>query len=311
MNLTDRAFDASVTLDTKLKRFQKGSILVVISLVLGGIAWLDRVTNELPVHHLYYLPIILAVVRFGWRGGWLTALAATLLYHTANDHLLTWQYAGRDVMRLSIFLGIAGVTARLVADSREMRRLALTDDLTGLHNLRSFEAHYAALCRTAMQASTPLTLLMLDLDRLKALNDQYGHLAGAQAIQALGRVLTQQLPAEAIACRYGGDEFIVALPAWTAPQALALAERIRQALVQLAPVLAGNALPAGTLSTSIGAATLSPAPQARAADFSETLFRAADQALYQAKAKGRNYVCSSSPEPLVVTTDLNACATVS
>ena len=88
MNLTDRAFDASVTLDTKLKRFQKGSILVVISLVLGGIAWLDRVTNELPVHHLYYLPIILAVVRFGWRGGWLTQpdLPAATQAFTFNRH---------------------------------------------------------------------------------------------------------------------------------------------------------------------------------------------------------------------------------
>jgi diguanylate cyclase (GGDEF)-like protein len=198
-------------------------------------------------------------------------------------------------MRLAIFLGIGWVTARLVEDAEQMRRLAHTDDLTGLHNLRSFEACYAALCSEAIKAGTPLTLLMLDLDRLKAINDRYGHLAGAQAVQTFGHVIAQHVPPGAIACRYGGDEFVIALPACSAQRGLETAERIRTAVTRLAPTLAGHALPTGTLSTSVGVATSVPTAQAEPLELSEALFRAADQALYQAKEEGRNRVCCHFP----------------
>lgn len=229
----------------------------------------------------------------------LAAGAAGTLYHLANPHALGWQYAERDLMRLTIFLGVGWVTARLVEDAEEMRWLANTDDLTGLHNLRSFEARYAALCREAIDAGTPLMLLALDLDRLKALNDRYGHLAGAQAVQALGQVIAARIPPGAVACRYGGDEFAIALPACSSQQGLETAERIRAAVAELAPALAGHQLPAGALTTSIGVATFAPTPDEKPLELSQALFHAADQALYQAKEQGRNRVHRYPPVTIV------------
>ena len=81
----------------------------------------------------------------------------------------------------------------------------MTDDLTGLHNLRSFEERLRIMVRVARETKTPLSLLVLDLDRLKSLNDVHGHLAGAEAVRTLGEVLAARLPRESTACRYGGQ----------------------------------------------------------------------------------------------------------
>ncbi len=182
------------------------------------------------------------------------ACASVALYQLANPNLWQWQNAERDVLQLSIFIGVGGVTARLVEDAERMRFLALTDDLTGLHNLRSFEAHYALLLRAAMTRQIPLSLIILDLDHLKNLNARFGHLAGAQAIQTLGRIIAGELPTDAVACRYGGDEFVIALPNRSSPCALHWAESLRVGLAQSTPTLAGHPLPLGTLTLSAGVA---------------------------------------------------------
>jgi len=99
----------------------------------------DRATDAAPVQHLYYLPIILAAFRFRMRGGIVTALSAILLYHLANPHLLTFKYGESDLLEIILFLAVGIVTAKLTINAQRMRQLAMTDDLTGLHNLRSFE----------------------------------------------------------------------------------------------------------------------------------------------------------------------------
>jgi diguanylate cyclase (GGDEF)-like protein len=145
---------------------------------------------------------------------------------------------------------------------------------------------------------TPLALLVLDLDRLKALNDRYGHLAGAEAVRTVGHIIGERLPAGAIGCRYGGDEFVVAAPQATAFQGQQLADDLRHAVHACAPRLAGHAFSAGTLSISVGVVSVvfehgaapGDAPR-RDAESGEAAFRAADAALYRAKAMGRNQVC--------------------
>ena len=81
------------------------------------------------------------------------------------------------------------VTARLSEDARRLHRLAATDDLTGLHNLRSFELRLAGFVRRWRIDGGPLSMLVLDVDRLKALNEAHGHLAGAEAVRTVGHVL--------------------------------------------------------------------------------------------------------------------------
>jgi predicted signal transduction protein with EAL and GGDEF domain len=93
-----------------------------------------------------------------------------------------------DLVQIALFLAVGVVTAKLTRDTNRLRRLAMTDDLTGLHNLRSFEARLATMVRASREMQAPLALLVLDVDRLKSLNDQYGHLTGAEAVRTVGRV---------------------------------------------------------------------------------------------------------------------------
>jgi diguanylate cyclase (GGDEF)-like protein len=264
-------------------------------LVIFGV---DRATDAAAVQHLYYLPIILAGLRFKMRGGVIAALAAILLYHMANPHLLTLRYGERDLLQIALFLAVGTITAKLTVDADRLRRLAMTDDLTGLHNLRSFEGRLAAMVRASRESQAALALLVLDVDRLKSLNDQYGHLTGAEAVRTVGRVIGRGLPPGAVACRYGGDEFVMAIPHCTPFQAHRIADDLRRDVLETAPVLAGRAFPVGTLSISVGvsgapldAETASRDWPSRDVDVGEDLFRAADAALYRAKARGRNQVC--------------------
>jgi len=269
------------------------------ALAIGALAIVfavDRATALAPVQHLYYLPIIFTSIRFSYRGGVAAAAAAVLLYHAANPRVMTFLYEESDLVQIALFIAVGLTSAKLANDRRRLHQLAITDDLTGLHNLRSFEAQLRSSMRDAMLRALPIALLVLDLDRLKSLNDTHGHLAGAEAVRTVGRVLAERLPKGTVACRYGGDEFVVALPGCDEVRAAAIADDLRRAVNGSSPVLAGVPFPAGTLSISVGIACRSfdgrPLPRAPAVDDAagEALFRAADAALYAAKTAGRNQV---------------------
>ena len=268
------------------------SVVVAAALLLTF--QLDRVTGSAPVQHLYYVPIVFAAFRLGWRGGLTTALAAIVLYHLANPVLLTFRYEQADVVQITLFIAIGLVTAKLTADARRLRALAMTDDLTGLHSLRSFEARVKAMIRDSDKARTPLSFIVLDVDRLKALNDTYGHLTGAEAVRHVGHIIGACVPPDAIACRYGGDEFVVGIPRRTEAEVEALADELRRAVNASAPVLDGRPFAAATLSISIGLAHRSgngiDTIAAGADEAGNALFRAADRALYVAKENGRNRI---------------------
>lgn len=287
---TDRLVGA-----TRLSR-ASATVLVIAALLVVFVC--DRATEAAPVQHLYYVPIVLAGVVFRMPGGILAGAAAIVLYHVANPHMLTFRYEESDLIQIALFLAVGAITARFTDDADRLRRLALTDDLTGLHNLRSFEAHLVEFVRTARTERTSLVVLVLDVDRLKSLNDEYGHLAGAEAVRAVGHIISARLPSEAVGCRYGGDEFVIALPRSTAFQGYRLADDLCRAVGACTPVLAGHSFRAGTLTVSVGVVTASfePGPTSgvdgrrQDIDDGEALFRAADAALYRAKARGRNQV---------------------
>jgi diguanylate cyclase (GGDEF)-like protein len=271
---------------------------VAAILALVAVFMLDRVTGAAPVQHLYYLPIILAGLVFRMRGGVLAGVTAILLYHLANPHMLTFKYEESDFIQILLFLAVGITTARLTDDADRLRRLALTDDLTGLHNLRSFEERLLGMVRASRASRTPLVLLVLDVDRLKTLNDRYGHLAGAEAVRTVGHIIGRHFPADAVGCRYGGDEFVVAVPASSAFDGYRLADNLCHAVNSCAPLLAGQQFPEGTLSVSVGLVSASfehggstADPLTRDVESGEAAFRAADAALYRAKSRGRNQVC--------------------
>jgi diguanylate cyclase (GGDEF)-like protein len=258
---------------------------------------LDRSTNLPGVQHLYYIPIIFAGITFGVSGGVTAAIVAIGLYHLANPHALTWPYEESELLQIGVLVAVGVVSAKLAADARLLHGLAMTDDLTGLHNLRSFELKLEKMVQNARVDRRPLSLLVLDVDNLKLLNDEFGHLTGAEAVRTVGRIIATHIPADAIACRYGGDEFVIALPRCPPTAALAVADGLCHTVQADAPVLAGVEFPAKTLSISVGLATRSfddivPVGRSRSVnyDLGEALFRAADASLYKAKKGGRNRV---------------------
>jgi diguanylate cyclase (GGDEF)-like protein len=293
MRLTSGRPGAANAISSDSVRSQVWACAAVAAVLLATFQ-LDRVTGSAPFQHLYYVPIVFAAFRLGWGGGLTTALAAVVLYHLANPTLLMFRYEQADVVQISLFIAIGLVTARLAADARRLRALAMTDDLTGLHSLRSFEARVKAMIRDSDKARTPLSFIVLDVDRLKALNDTYGHLTGAEAVRHVGHLIGACVPPDAVACRYGGDEFVVGIPRRTEAEVEALADELRRAVHASAPVLDGRPFAAATLSISVGLAHRSGnAMDTIAAGGDEAgnaLFRAADRALYAAKESGRNRI---------------------
>jgi len=172
-----------------------------------------------------------------------------------------------------------------------LRERAERDALTGLLNRRAFGERAEEAWRLAQREGRGLALAMIDVDHFKRYNDHYGHPAGDAALVAVAGVLAShaQRPLD-LAARYGGEEFVVLWPGLERAQALALAERLHHGVAQRA--LAHAASPtAAHLSLSIGLCWLQP----RAGMALAQALRAADAALYQAKAEGRNRVCAAPP----------------
>jgi two-component system cell cycle response regulator len=168
------------------------------------------------------------------------------------------------------------------AYTESVSKLLNVDDLTGLYLRRRFEAELELLLAQAQNGGAPLALLAMDLDGIKAINDRHGHLFGAYTISEAGSVLGTLLEGVGIACRFGGDEFVAALPDHDLAQGAAVAETMRRRVLAHPFQYDGIAL---APAISIGVAAYP-----RHARDAEALFRAADAALYAAKRSGKNRV---------------------
>ena len=159
---------------------------------------------------------------------------------------------------------------------------AVLDALTGVHNRRDMDQRLRAELAFASRHQSPLSVLLLDIDHFKKVNDSMGHAAGDAALRALGERLQRSVRTEDIVARYGGEEFAVIARGIVAPGAWLLAERIRQTVAGLRVPYEGTEL---SFTVSIGVVTTdSERPFANV----EGLLDAADRALYKAKADGRN-----------------------
>ena len=170
------------------------------------------------------------------------------------------------------------------ADNARLEALAQTDPLTGLLNRRALTGRLAAELDRARRYSTILTMLMIDLDHFKRVNDTHGHLVGDEVLQETAALLQHLVRSVDVVARYGGEEFVVLLPETTVEGAMSFAERMRER-VEATPFHGGAGTPL-SLTTSIGVATY-PASRVESV---EDLFAHADAALYRAKAEGRNRV---------------------
>jgi diguanylate cyclase (GGDEF)-like protein/PAS domain S-box-containing protein len=168
---------------------------------------------------------------------------------------------------------------------RELQRLARRDALTGLHNRRAFHEELDAAAAAARAAGRPLSLVLLDLDRFKQVNDRHGHPAGDEVLAGVADRLREVAGPDALLARLGGEELAWVLPGASGPTAFAAAEHARRA-VEGRPFAA-----VGRVTLSAGVCELG-----QAGDAGE-LYRLADVALYWAKQRGRNLVVRWTPDP--------------
>jgi two-component system chemotaxis family response regulator WspR len=174
----------------------------------------------------------------------------------------------------------------LVEKNLELERLMKLDGLTGLSNRRYFEEFMAVQWGRAIREQTPFSILMIDVDDFKRYNDTYGHLAGDEVLKKVAETIKSHCmrPTD-LAVRFGGEEFVVCLPAEPIDRADVLAERIRAAVETGAiPHLGSRVAP--TVTVSIGVASTTP----HHGETYLTLIQAADEAMYAAKRAGKNRV---------------------
>lgn len=164
-----------------------------------------------------------------------------------------------------------------------LRAQALRDPLTGLYNRRHLEEAFERHLAQAERDGSALSLIMIDLDHFKAINDNHGHAMGDAVLASVGTAIAQGLRPCDIACRYGGEEFAILLPDCSPSSARSRAEELRERIERLSST---HRIP---VSASIGVGT-SPDTSSGA-----SLFADADRALYRAKKEGRNKVIDCSP----------------
>lgn len=215
---------------------------------------------------------VLAPLRLADGGRGLLALGPALRGRGYGDPELALLHAVADACAIAL------QNAQLVED---LRAQVFVDFLTGCYNRRGFDTHMGVEVGRARRYQRPLSLLLVDIDHFKWINDSMGHPAGDYALRRLGLFLRSTFRNTDWVCRFGGDEFAVIFPETPKDEVARLAERLR---VQIASLFPDEALHRG-MTASVGVASF-PLD----GDDSDTLLKAADRAMYRAKGSGRNRV---------------------
>ncbi|HYY98708.1 MAG TPA: sensor domain-containing diguanylate cyclase, partial [Pyrinomonadaceae bacterium] len=207
-----------------------------------------------------------------------------VLMVTSDEPERVWQDNEIMLMRtVADQMAVAVNHARLF---HQMQQQALTDGLTGCFNRRFFEIQLERDLHLATRMRQPVSLILVDIDHFKRVNDTHGHDAGDAALRILAGELREEVRGVDTAARYGGEEFAIILPQAGPEGAFAVAERLRTRIER-------TGVPGvGTITASLGIATFPLHASSR-----ELLVTAADRALYQAKRTGRNRVCSPADLP--------------
>jgi len=196
-------------------------------------------------------------------------------------------FDGRDLQVVSILADYAAIAIENARLYQRAEELAITDDVTGIHNSRYFHQILERELNRARRYKRPLSLLFLDLDSFKAVNDTHGHQQGSKVLREVSWVLKSSIRSVDLIARYGGDEFIVILPDTDAATAARLGERLR-ATVAGTEFLVPEGL-ALRLTASFGVAAYPQHAQTK-----EDLIRVADEAMYRAKGRHPNTVTIAS-----------------
>jgi len=287
------AFVMSFRYTNFYKRETRWKIAVETLAMIGFITWALWFTGGLasPLVNAYLLVVITSALTLG-KTITLAGVALIALCHL----FLGWQVGSQDMARLAFWGGFAAqiapvvlvayITTMFSADIRyglnRAKLLSETDELTGLYNMRGFVVIASRLFAQAQRYERPASILMVDSDSLKQVNDRFGHESGNRLLQHVVTAMQGHLRATDVPARYGGDEFVIMLPDTPARGAQEVAERIRHA-VETAPFTTE----AGRVPCTVSIGVASFPQDGRSI---EALLARADRALYDAKEAGRNRV---------------------
>jgi two-component system cell cycle response regulator len=279
----DYRVDEEADPDEALLRAAEGDYdLAVISLDLKKVDALRLCSQLRTLSRTRALPIVL-IVNPGEKQRLLRALELGV-----NDYLVRPIDRHEMLARAKTQVRRRRFDDRLRDHVQATIEMAVIDALTGLHNRRYLERHLEILLREAIERDTPLSVLVIDVDHFKAINDAYGHASGDEVLREFARRIAGTARGIDIACRLGGEEFVIAMPGTESALALRAAERVRENIAEEGFRIPGRADPI-PITASIGIASLrSPG------DTAERLLARADEALYRAKRSGRNRVAAAA-----------------
>lgn len=269
---------------------------VLSAFAVGGVALLDRGTQS-PVLVLLFLPLIYAALMFtpkesalcGGSALLVAAIVATVergtLVSLGSGLVLFGVLGGASVLSVAASVNRTRIERHERALLAAVAELAATDELTGCTSRRVFCQRVEEEIDRSFRHDTALSLMMIDVDGFKTMNDTYGHLVGDGVLARVGAVLRQAVRSSDVVGRWGGDEFAVLLPHTEASSAAETAERVRGVLADAVEV---------PVTLSIGISSL----ERRTENPAEQLFDDADFALYQVKRAGRDAVAVRSHTPV-------------
>ena len=259
--------------------------------MLGFITWVLFHTGRLesPLVNLYILTIVTSALTLGklvtmLEMALVVACYVYLGYSSTNDSLFWVTNAGDFMSQLAPMLLVAYITTMLSADIRgalsRIKLISETDELTGTYNVRAFTSIANRTHKQSLRYQHSYSVIMIDSDNLKSVNDSYGHEAGNRLLKLTVSCAQQCLRETDVFARYGGDEFIVLLSQTDAKGAYEVAERIRKSVEQTPLDTQGKQV---TTTVSVGVACY---PEH--ADDLAAIMNCADKALYASKRVGRN-----------------------
>jgi two-component system cell cycle response regulator len=271
------------TFEEALVRVRGGDYdLIVVSLGMRGFDGLRLCSQLRSLPEARNVPI-LVVVTDGDRRKLNQALEMGV-----NDYLTRPVDKNELVARVRTQLRKKRYQDRLRHNVQLSLEMAITDQLTGLHNRRYMTRHLDNLVATAGRSNKPLAFLILDIDYFKSVNDGHGHDIGDEVLKEFATRISANVRGIDLACRYGGEEFVVVMPDTDMGLAFSIAERLRKS-IETTPVVISRAPGRLNITISIGIASTQGA-----GDTADALLHRADQALYSAKRNGRNRVVTAA-----------------
>ena len=271
------------TFEEALVRVRSGDFdLIVVSLGMRGFDGLRLCSQLRSLPEGRNVPILVIVSDADRRK------LTQALEMGVNDYLTRPVDKNELVARVRTQLRKKRYADRLRHNVQLSLEMAITDQLTGLHNRHYMSRHLDNLLVVAAQTGKQLAFLILDIDYFKAVNDGHGHDIGDEVLKEFASRIAANVRGIDLACRYGGEEFVVVMPDTDVSLAIAIAERLRKS-VEATPIAISR--PPGKLNITI---SIGIAGTEGAGDTSEALLHRADQALYNAKRSGRNRVVAAA-----------------